>query len=107
MRISDWSSDVCSSDLSYERLCHEAGVPAFLLGLRGEGALRDALDEPRFERAIGVIYRPETEFASHYFEASLPRQFDEYIWFDETHAVAPLPAAGMQDRKSTRLNSSH
>ena len=40
--------------------------------------------KPRLERAIGVIYRPETELASHYFEAVLPRQFDEYIWFDET-----------------------
>ena len=44
----------------------------------------------RLERAIGVIYRPETELQSHYFYASLPRQFDEYIWFDETHAVEPL-----------------
>ena len=45
---------------------------------------------PRLERAIGVIYRPESELASHYFEAVLPRQFDEYIWFDETDAVPPL-----------------
>ncbi len=45
---------------------------------------------PRLERAIGVIYRPDTELASHYFEAVLPRQFDEYIWFDETKAVTPL-----------------
>ena len=39
------------------------------------------------ERAIGVIYRPETELASHYFQAILPGQFDEYIWFDESSAV--------------------
>jgi erythromycin esterase-like protein len=45
----------------------------------------------RLERAIGVIYRPDTELESHYFHASLPRQFDEWIWFDETHAVEPLP----------------
>jgi protein-L-isoaspartate(D-aspartate) O-methyltransferase len=37
-----------------------------------------------------VIYRPETELASHYFEAELSRQFDEYIWIDETRAVIPL-----------------
>ena len=45
----------------------------------------------RLERAIGVIYRPATERASHYFLASLPEQFDEYVWFDETDAVDPLP----------------
>jgi erythromycin esterase-like protein len=46
--------------------------------------------KPRLERAIGVIYRPETELQSHYFQALLSHQFDEYIWFDETSAVAPL-----------------
>ena len=45
---------------------------------------------PRLERAIGVIYRPETELASHYFDTSLPLQFDAYLWFDETKAVTPL-----------------
>jgi len=43
------------------------------------------------ERAIGVIYRPDTERQSHYFDAVLPRQFDEYVWFNETRAVTPLP----------------
>jgi protein-L-isoaspartate(D-aspartate) O-methyltransferase len=74
---------------SYERLCHDSGVEAFLLHLR-EPARDEVLDEllpPRLERAIGVIYRPETELASHYFQAVLPRQFDEYVWFDETGAV--------------------
>jgi erythromycin esterase-like protein len=53
------------------------------------------LTRPRLERAIGVIYRPETEMASHYFSASLPHQFDEYIWFDRTRAVDALgPEAG-------------
>ena len=47
--------------------------------------------EPRLERAIGVIYRPETELQSHCFRAALPLQFDEYLWFDETRAVTPLP----------------
>jgi protein-L-isoaspartate(D-aspartate) O-methyltransferase len=77
---------------SYERLCHEAGVPAFSLALRdpARGALRDELAEPRLERAIGVVYRPDTELASHYFQAILPAQFDEYVWFDDTSAVQPV-----------------
>jgi erythromycin esterase-like protein len=77
---------------SYERLCHEAGVPAFALALRHprRDAVRDELTAPRLERAIGVIYRPETELASHYFQAVLPLQFDEYLWFDETRAVQAL-----------------
>jgi protein-L-isoaspartate(D-aspartate) O-methyltransferase len=77
---------------SYERLCHETGDQRFLLPLRGLGSATPlgGLLQPRLERAIGVIYRPETELQSHYFEAVLPRQFDEYIWFDETKAVTPL-----------------
>jgi erythromycin esterase-like protein len=78
---------------SYERLFHESGLPAFTLHLREprRQAVRDELSAPRLERAIGVVYRPDTELASHYFYASLPFQFDELIWFDETHAVEPLP----------------
>jgi protein-L-isoaspartate(D-aspartate) O-methyltransferase len=77
---------------SYERLCHEAGVARFLLSLRSPmpATLAAGLGRPRLERAIGVIYRPETELQSHYFQARLPRQFDEYIWFDQTAAVTPL-----------------
>jgi protein-L-isoaspartate(D-aspartate) O-methyltransferase len=79
---------------SYERLCHESRVPAFMLHLRepARGAVREELLPPRLERAIGVVYRPDTELASHYFYASLPSQFDEYVWFDETQAVTPLAA---------------
>jgi protein-L-isoaspartate(D-aspartate) O-methyltransferase len=82
--------------LSHERLFHETGVPAFLLALRHpfHEALRDELSRDRLERAIGVVYRPETELQSHYFDAQLARQFDELIWFDETHALEELPAAG-------------
>jgi erythromycin esterase-like protein len=79
---------------SHERLSHESGVPRFLLDLReGEVGrdIREALMEPRLERFIGVIYRPETERWSHYSEAILPRQFDGWVWFDETSAVTPLP----------------
>jgi protein-L-isoaspartate(D-aspartate) O-methyltransferase len=88
---------------SYERLCRDAGVPAFLLHLREpvRDVLREELFAPRLERAIGVIYRPATELASHYFEAVLPAQFDEYVWFDETEAVTPLAAAGLADAPAT------
>ncbi|HEX9943154.1 MAG TPA: protein-L-isoaspartate(D-aspartate) O-methyltransferase [Thermoanaerobaculia bacterium] len=77
---------------SYERVAHESGVPAFLLHLRDprRTEVREELEAPRLERAIGVIYRPETELLSHYFQAVLPWQFDEYVWFDETRAVTPL-----------------
>jgi protein-L-isoaspartate(D-aspartate) O-methyltransferase len=77
---------------SYERLCHDSDRPAFLLHLREpvRDVLREELAEARLERAIGVVYRPDTELQSHYFQAVLPAQFDEYVWFDETHAVEPL-----------------
>jgi erythromycin esterase-like protein len=79
---------------SHERASHDSDVPRFLLDLR-EGEVgrevRQALTEPRLERFIGVIYRPETERWSHYSEAILPKQFDGWVWFDETHAVNPLP----------------
>ncbi|MDX1662557.1 MAG: protein-L-isoaspartate(D-aspartate) O-methyltransferase [Candidatus Promineifilaceae bacterium] len=87
---------------SYEYLCHQtseggSGLDAFLLPLRTADTtplLRRRLMPERLERAIGVIYRPETELQSHYFNAVLPRQFDEYIWFDETTAVTPLKETG-------------
>jgi protein-L-isoaspartate(D-aspartate) O-methyltransferase len=89
-------------DGSYERLCHESGEPRFLLPLHdGAGASVQGLAKPRLERAIGVIYRPETERASHYFEAVLPEQFDEYIWFDRTHAVAPLATEALKGMPDT------
>ena len=75
---------------SYERACHDADVPCFLLDLGRDQALRRRLLEPRLERFIGVIYRPDTELTSHYANASLPQQFDAFVWFDETSAVAAL-----------------
>ncbi len=77
---------------SYERVCHETPTDNFLLPLRQayNPETKKRLLVERLERAIGVIYRPDTELQSHYFYASLPRQFDEYIWFDETNAVKPL-----------------
>jgi protein-L-isoaspartate(D-aspartate) O-methyltransferase len=80
---------------SYERVCHESGVSAFLLHLRepAREELSFELEPPRLERAIGVVYRPQTEIQSHYFHASLPHQFDEYVWIDETRAVRPVTRA--------------
>ncbi len=75
---------------SYSGLFHETGIGDFLLPLRGRAELAEALGEPRLERAIGVIYRPETERASHYFHARLSRQFDAVIHLDVTRAVEPL-----------------
>lgn len=77
---------------SYERIFHDSGVRAFSLHLREprRPEVRAELMEPRLERAIGVVYRPDTELASHYFQASLPHQFDELVWFDETRAVQAL-----------------
>jgi protein-L-isoaspartate(D-aspartate) O-methyltransferase len=75
---------------SYERVCHEASIRRFLLDLKRDEALRRRLTEPRLERFIGVIYRPDTELMSHYSDACLPLQFDSYVWLDETTAVTPL-----------------
>ncbi len=77
---------------SYEHVCHQVGTDNFMLplGRALDNHTRRELRAERLERAIGVIYRPETEMQSHYFYACLPRQFDEYIWFDESHAVEPL-----------------
>lgn len=77
---------------SFEHAFHAAGIPAGILNLRTprRAAVREELSRPRLERAIGVVYRPQTERNSHYFFASLPQQFDEYIWLDETSAVEPL-----------------
>ena len=75
---------------SYEALFHDLELPGLLLNLRGGTEAAAELREPRLERAIGVIYRPETERLSHYFQARLPDQFDAVIHFDETRAVEPL-----------------
>lgn len=75
---------------SWEDLLHRAGTERFLLPLRGEPALRQLAAARRLQRAIGVIYRPETERHSHYFETRLPDQFDALIHLDETAALEPL-----------------
>jgi erythromycin esterase-like protein len=76
---------------SYESLFRETGLDRFYLPLQGEVAR--VLRTPMRERAIGVLYRPETELQSHYFMASLPAQFDAVFHLDETHAVQPLDVA--------------
>jgi erythromycin esterase-like protein len=77
---------------SYERLLHEVKSNNFLLPLRKpiKDKLRVELLTERLQRAIGTTYDPKDELKKHYIYASLPQQFDEYIWFDETQAVKPL-----------------
>ncbi|HZS07906.1 MAG TPA: erythromycin esterase family protein [Blastocatellia bacterium] len=75
---------------SYEELFHESGHARFLLTLRDHREAAESLRMKRLERAIGVIYRPETELLSHYFKARLSDQFDAVLHFDETRAVEPL-----------------
>lgn len=86
---------------SYENVFHHTQQAGLMLPLRDNNTqLIQELNKPKLERAIGVIYRPETELASHYFEAVLPLQFDEYIWIDQTRAVTPLTTeeiSGMPD----------
>src|SRR3982074_1156234 len=77
---------------SYEALFHTAGRDRFLLVLNDSEMIAQQLRHPQLERAIGVIYRPETERQSHYFRARLPDQFDAVLHFDETRAVKPLEA---------------
>jgi protein-L-isoaspartate(D-aspartate) O-methyltransferase len=100
---SDWEGDhetkrvLPSRPDSYERACHDSGVKRFMLDVaRGDAPVR-RLSQPRLERFIGVIYRPETERWSHYSEAVLAEQFDAWVWFDGTTALAPLTAREPHD----------
>ena len=82
---------------SYERLFHEVGEPNFFLDLK-DPWVADSLSDRLLERAIGVIYRPDTERVSHYFHADLPEQFDAVIHFDRTSAVVPIdPVSSLTD----------
>lgn len=75
---------------SYEAVLHESDLPDFLLDFEASDELVRAFEGPRLERAIGVIYRPETERWSHYFHARMPQQYDFVIHYDRTTAVRPL-----------------
>lgn len=104
---SDWGGDMEVMNVrpahaqSYERLFHLTNTPGLMLSLQDEGELREKLLRPLLERAIGVIYRPDSELASHYFEATLPLQFDEYIWIDRTSAVKPLDSIQVEGMPET------
>jgi erythromycin esterase-like protein len=75
---------------SYEALFHTTDLNRFMLLWDDSHTATEDLRKPRLERAIGVIYRPDTERVSHYFRTRLPNQFDAVLHFDETHAVEPL-----------------
>lgn len=82
---------------SHEELLHRRGVAGFWVDT-APGAARALLAGPRLERAIGVIYRPETERGSHYFDARLSEQFDAVIHLDRTRALEPLERTARWDR---------
>lgn len=82
-------------ETSVEHLCHQTAIPRFFLDLRSDRVFGE-LEEPRLERAIGVIYSPETERASHYFHASVSRQFDAIIHIDASSGVTPLASDGAE-----------
>jgi erythromycin esterase-like protein len=87
---------------SYENICHQTGKGSFFLDLSQSSlGCGEGFSKPRLERAIGVIYRPESELASHYFHAVLPEQFDEYVWFDKTSAIAPFETRTLEDLPDT------
>lgn len=95
---SDWGADMKIKTVqparndSYEYVFRRTGVARSLTDWRGssKSELKEILREPRLERAIGVVYRPETELYSHYFEAVLSEQFDSWVWIEQTTAVSPL-----------------
>jgi protein-L-isoaspartate(D-aspartate) O-methyltransferase len=93
---SQWDGDMEIKEVrpslpdSIERACHDSFVGSFLLDLGRESEAAHALREARPERYIGVVYRPEGERLSHYMDSSLARQFDAYVWFDQTSAITPL-----------------
>jgi erythromycin esterase-like protein len=82
---------------SYEELLHQTGIPNLMLDLDRAGTVHELLAEPRLQRAIGVIYRPETERSSHYFYTRLAEQFDVVLHFDRTRAVEPLERSAEWD----------
>jgi len=99
---SDWDSPAERKQVrpalagSYEALFHQTALGNFYLGLHGPVA--EALRDRRLERAIGVVYRPDTERQSHYFSAELPRQFDAVLHYDRTRAVEPLERTPVWER---------
>ena len=62
----------------------------YMLPIRGRPEVSQALAARWLERAIGVVYRPDTERVSHYFHADVARQFDGVIHVDRSTAIRPL-----------------
>lgn len=93
---SDWDAPMQRKQVrdplpnSYEEVFHHVNHKEFLLNLREDNSATDMLRVPRLQRAIGAIYRPETERQSHYFSSSLPEQFDFMLHYDVTDAVKPI-----------------
>jgi erythromycin esterase-like protein len=84
---------------SFEGLFHRVGIPSFFLALKDDTPVSRALREPLLERAIGVIYLPESELVSHYFEARMAEQFDAVLHYDTTRAVEPLETVELRDNE--------
>ena len=82
--------DTIAMNTSFIRCAYALGIP-----LRANRPQLDGLPSQALERAIGVIYRPETEFQSHYFHANLVEQFDAIYHFDVTRAVQPLERSAL------------
>lgn len=96
---SDWDGETERKTIrpslqdSIERLLHDVAIPSFFLPIRGNDAVADALPDGLLERAIGVIYLPESERVSHYFQVNVAAQFDALFHIDRTHALQPLDEA--------------
>jgi len=96
---SEWNAPMETKDIrpprpdSYEALCHDVDLERFLWDFKKQQSpeFLKLLSQQRLQRYIGVIYRPETERASHYSYATLPNQYDAFVWFDQTQAVTALP----------------
>ncbi|TRD12127.1 erythromycin esterase family protein [Erythrobacter insulae] len=95
---SDWGADMQIQELrsarddSWEAAFRSIGLMRCLVDWRRckDGDPKDTLSQSMLERAVGVVYRPQSELMSHYFEAVLSEQFDAYVWFEESRAVTPL-----------------
>jgi erythromycin esterase-like protein len=87
---------------SYEEMFHDTAIPQFLLTWREGDTTTEGLRDRKLERAIGVIYLPETERMSHYFWARLRDQFDVVLHFDKTRAVEPLERTAEWDAGEVR-----
>jgi erythromycin esterase-like protein len=101
----DWDRPAQRKDVrpalpgSVERLFHDTGNPEFFVDFRTSPDTADVLTSARLERAIGVIYRPQTERQSHYFRARVSAQFDAVIHIDTTRALEPLERRTSMDEE--------